>query len=107
MLAKKLNRVKKFILTYKYYDILAAIDLNKIENWKDVKGKSIWTNTQFKSHKEINNNSHFCFPFIARSFNNLTSFSIFLQDDSNKKTEFESSEKKVSIFNFQIDFFLV
>ena len=94
MLAKKLNRVKKFILTYKYYDILAAID-------------SIWTNTQFKSHKEINNNSHFCFPFIARSFNNLTSFSIFLQDDSNKKTEFESSEKKVSIFNFQIDIFLV
>ena len=94
VLAKKLKGVKKCILTYKYYDILAAIDLNKIENWKDVKGKSIWTNTQFKSHKEINNNSHFCFPFITRSFNDLTSFSIFLQDDSNKKMEFESNEKK-------------
>ena len=92
---KKFNLVKKCILTYKYY-ILVAIDLlNKIENWKDVKGKSIWTNTQFKSHKEINNNSHFCFPFITRSFNDLTSFNIFLQEDSNKKIEFESNEKTV------------
>ena len=107
MLAKKLNGVKKCTLTYKYYDTLAAIDLNKIENWKEVKVKSIWTNTQFKSHKEINNNIHFCFPFIRRSFNDLTSFSIFLRDDSNKKVEFESSEKNVSIFNFQIEIFLV
>ena len=38
---KKLNGVKKCILTYKYYDILAAVDLNKIKNLKDVKGKSI------------------------------------------------------------------
>ena len=37
VLAKTLNGVNKCILTY----ILAAIDLNKIENWKDVKGKSI------------------------------------------------------------------
>ena len=51
VLAKKLNGVKKCTLTYKYYDILAAIDLNKIENWKDIKGKSIWTNTQIKSYK--------------------------------------------------------
>ena len=82
---------------------MASIDLNKIENWKDVKGKSIWTNVQFKSHKEINNNS----PFITRSFNDLTNFSIFLQDDSNNKIEFESDEQKISIFNFQIDIFLV
>ena len=86
---------------------MASIDLNKIENWKDVKGKSIWTNVQFKSHKEINNNSHLCFPFITRSFNNLTNFSVFLQDDSNNKIEFESDEQKISIFNFQIDIFLV
>ena len=46
-----------------------------------------------KSDKEINN-SHLCFPFITRSFNDLTSFSIFLQDDSNKKIEFETDEKK-------------
>ena len=81
VLAKKLNGVKKNILNYKYFSILATIDLNKIENWNDVKGKSIWTNVQFKSFQEINNNSHICFPFITRCFNDLTNFSVFLQDD--------------------------
>ena len=61
---------------------------------------------QFKNHKEINNNSHISFPFITRSFNDLTSFSIDLQDDTNEKIEFKEGEKKISIFNFQIDIFL-
>ena len=54
-----------------------------------MKVQSIWTNVAFKDHKEINNNNHLSFPFIRRSFSNLTSFSIFLQDDSNKKIEFK------------------
>ena len=58
--------LKKAILTYNKNEILAVVDLNKIENWKDVKRKSIWTNTQFKSHKEKNNNSHLCFPFTVK-----------------------------------------
>ena len=69
--------LKKAMLTYNKYEVLAVVDLNKIENWKNVKGKSIWTNTQFKSHEEINNNSHLCFLFTVKSFNDLTSFSIF------------------------------
>ena len=91
---KKLYGVKKSILNYKTFDFLTSIDLNKIENWKDLKGKSIWTNVQFKSHKEINNNSHLCFLFITRSFNYLTNFSVFLQDGSNNKIKFESDEQK-------------
>ena len=78
----------------KLFGILAVIDLNKINNWNDIKIQSIWTNAAFKDHKEINNNNHLCFPFITRSFSDLTSFSIFLQDDSNKKIEFKSGEKK-------------
>ena len=94
VLAKNLNRVKKGILNDKSFDIIAAINLQKINNWEDVKCQSIWTNIEFKSHKEINNNSHLCFPFITRYFNNLTSFRIFFQDDSNNKIEFETGEKK-------------
>ena len=86
--------MKKGILNHKNFDILAAINLNKIKNWKEIKGQLIWTNVQFKNHKEINKNSHICFPFITRSFNDLTSFSIYLQDDSNKKIEFKVGEKK-------------
>ena len=32
IIAKKLNRVKKSILNYKAFDILAIVDLNKINN---------------------------------------------------------------------------
>ena len=95
------------ILNNKIFDILAVLDLNKINYWIDIKGQSIWTNAAFKDNKEINNNNHFCFPFITRSFSDLTSFSIYLQDDSNKIIEFKSGERKISIFNFQIDIFLV
>ena len=98
VLAKKINGVKKSILNYKTFAILATIDLNKIENWKDVKGQLIWSNVQFKNRKEINNNSHICFPFITRPFNDLTSFSIYLQDDSNQKIEFKEGEKKKKHF---------
>ena len=94
IIAKKLNRIKKSVLNYRTFDILAIVDLNKINNWADVKGQSIWTNAPFKDHKEINNNNHLCFPFITRSFSDLTSFSIFLQDGTNKKIEFKSGEKK-------------
>ena len=73
---------------------MADINLNKIDKWEDIKSQSVWTNVQFKDHKEINNNSHLCFPFITRTFSDLTSFTITLQDDQNKKIEFESGEKK-------------
>ena len=105
ILGKKLNGVKKSILNKKLFDILAVIDLNKIKNRADIKGQSIWTNVSFKDHKEIKNNHHLCFPFITRSFSDLTCFSIHLQDDSNKKIEFKSGKRKISIFNFQIDIF--
>ena len=88
--------MKKGILNHKNFDILAAINLNKIKNWKEIKGQLIWTNVQFKNHKEINKNSHICFPFITRSFNDLASFSIYLQDDSNKKKNNCQKQKKYS-----------
>ena len=92
--AKELNGVKPSILDDKAYNLLAITDLNKIDNWADVKGQSAWTRVAFKDHEEINNNSHLCFPFPTRSFSDLTSFRIFLQDDRNKKIEFKSGEKK-------------
>ena len=105
--ANNLSGVKKAILDYKTYNILAEIDVSKIKNWDKIKGQSIWVNVQFKYHKKMNNNNHLCFPFITRSFSDLTSFSIFFQDDQNKKIEFSKDEKKLSIFNFEIDIYLV
>ena len=77
ILRKNLSGIKKSILNQKVFDILAIVDLNKINNWKDIKGQSIWTNVSFKDAKEINNNNHLCFPFITKSFSDLSSFSTF------------------------------
>ena len=53
MTAKELNGVKKSILNDKGYNLFAIIDLNKINNWSEVKGQSVWTSVAFKDHKEI------------------------------------------------------
>ena len=82
---KYLSPGKKSILNAKNYDLVAIIDLHKINNRKEKKGQSIWINVSFKDKKEINNNSHLCFPFVARSLNDLKSFSIYLQDDKKKR----------------------
>ena len=102
----KIIRAEKAILNYKIYDILADIDTEKINKWEDIKGESIWVNVQFKDHKELNNSNHLCFPFVTRTFSDLTSFTILLLDDQNKKIEFKTGEKKVSILNFQTDVYL-
>ena len=103
---KELNGVKKSILNGKVQDLLSIIDLDKINSWKEIKGQSIWINATFKDQKEINNNSHLCFPFLTRSLNDLLSFSIHLRDDKNKEIEFNSGEQKINILNFQTDVFL-
>ena len=103
---KELNGVKKSILNGKVYDLVSIIDLDKISNWNEIKGQSMWISVAFEDQKEINNNSHLCFPYVTRSLNDLTSFSIYLQDDKNKEIEFKSRKQKISILNFQIDVYL-
>ena len=102
----KISSAKKAILNYRLFDLIAEIDLGKVNNWNDIKGESIWVNVQFKDHKEINNESHLCFPFVTRTLSDLTSFTINLQDGQNKKIEFKSAEKIACILNFQVDVYL-
>ena len=104
---KELSGVRKSLLNRKIYSLLAKINLDKINNWEEVKGQSVWTNITFKEQKAISENTHVCFPFMTKSFSDLTRFRIVLQEDQNKKIEFSSREKTISIFNFQIEIFLV
>ena len=104
ILGKNLSGVKKSILNKKIFDILAKVDLKKINNWDDIKGQSVWTNASFKDQKEISDSSHLCFPFITKSFSDLCNVSIFLQDDSDKKIEFKPDEKKKVFLTFKLTF---
>ena len=70
----ELNGAKKSILNSKVRDLMAIIDLDKINSWTEIKDQLI--NATLKDQKEINNNSHFCFTFVTKSLNDLLSFSI-------------------------------
>ena len=71
---RELNGAKKSILNSKVRDLMAIIDLDKINSWTEIKDQLI--NATLKDQKEINNNSHFCFTFVTKSLNDLLCFSI-------------------------------
>ena len=98
--------LKKALINSKIYNLIGIIDLKIINNWKEMKGQSIWINATLEEQKEINNSRHLCFPFSTRTLNDLLSFSINLLDDNNKEITFEDNQKKISILNFKINVFV-
>ena len=82
--------------------MLGIIDLN---NWKEMKGQSLWVNATLEEQKEINNSKYLCFLFVTSTLNDLLSFHINLIDDNNKDIKFRDNLRKINILNFQIDVF--
>ena len=73
---RELNGAKKSMLNSKVRDLMAIIDLDKINSSTEIKNQLLWINATLKDQREINNNSHFCFTFVTKSLNDLLSFSI-------------------------------
>ena len=91
---RTLNEAKIVLINGKIYNILGIINLNKINDWEYIKGKSLWVNVNFDGADQINNSEHIYFSFMTSSLNDLLDFSINLNDDDNKAIEFNSGEKK-------------
>ena len=102
---RKLNKVKKAPVNSQIYDLIRIFGLKKTNNWKEIKGQSIWINATLEEQTEINNR-HLCFSFSMKTLNDLLSFSIYLLYDNNKEITFEDNKKKISILNFKTDFFV-
>ena len=102
---RELNNAKVAHENSTISNILGVINLKKIENCENIKGKSLWVNVNFHSPEEVKSAEHFCFPFKTMSLDDLLSVSIYLIDDDNKLTEFVSSKNKISILNFKTDVF--
>ena len=97
---------KKLLINGKIYSLIGIIDLQKINSWDNIKGKSLWVNATFNEQEEINNSKHLCFSLMTSSLNNLLNFSINLIDNKNKQINFTSGKNKITILNFKIDVFL-
>ena len=88
---RELNDAKVALTKGDISNVLGIINLNKIENWENIKGKSLWVNVNFNSLEEVQSAEHFYFPFETTSLNDLLSFIIYLINDGNKPIEFFSS----------------
>ena len=94
---RELNNVKKSLINSKIYGLIGITDLKKINDWEEIKGRSLWINVTFEEQKEINNSKHLCFPFMTRTLSDLLNFSINLVNDNNKQIVFEDNEKNKDI----------
>ena len=94
---RELNNVKKSLINSEIYGLIGITDLKKINDWEEIKGRSLWINVTFEEQKEINNSKHLCFPFMTRTLSDLLNFSINLVNDNNKQIVFEDNEKNKDI----------
>ena len=101
---RELKKAKIALINGKILNILGVINLDKITNWKIIKGKSIWVNVDFQELKN-EKSGHFSFSFKTTNLADLSSFSIYLIDCDNKKNRFCQRRKKISLLNFKIDIY--
>ena len=92
---RELNDVQKYLINSKIYGLLGIIYLNKLNNWEEIKGQSLWINATLEEQKEINNTRHIFFTFSTQSLNDLLNFNVILLGSNNKDIEFNAKEKKL------------
>ena len=82
--------------------MLGVINLSEIYNLENIKGDSRWVNTVFD--KYIQKSDHFAFGFITDSVRDILNFSFSLLNDKAELISFPSSEQKVTVLNFKMQF---
>ena len=63
-----LNEAKNALVNGKLFKSIDVIDLNEIEHWEKVKGKSKWVNATFTDSEQTNSSLTFCIWFYHNKF---------------------------------------
>ena len=74
---RELNVVQKSLLNSKIYQLLGIIDLKKINNWKQIKGQSMWINARLEKQRKTNNSRRLVIPwsnYIALGVGNTSAY---------------------------------
>lgn len=66
---RELNNAKPAHSNGNLVNLLGVINLNKINNWKYIKDKSLWINVNFDRQENVENTDYFCFSFKTASLN--------------------------------------
>ena len=88
---QELNKAKTALTNGKIVSILGVINLNKINEWNKIKGKSIWINANFEDIKD-KNSEHISFSFETKNLSDLLLFRLYLIDSQNNKIAVEKKK---------------
>ena len=99
-----LDSAKKALINGKLYSILGIVNFSEINNWDDVKGKSVYVSVKFDDiNSAIDSAIHFAFKFKTAFPTEIFEFKIELLDDQVNQIKFGSGETKVPALDIQID----
>ena len=79
------------LINGKLYKTLEVGNINQIEEWQKLKGKSKWVNAVFNDFEDLTVAKHFAFAFITNSLQDIPSFEFSLLYDKANLGNFISS----------------
>ena len=97
-----LNDAKDVLINGKLYKTPGVVNINQIEEWQKLKGKSKWVNAVFNDSEDLTVAKHFAFAFTTNSLQDILNFELNFLDDKANLITFILSEKKVPVLNFSI-----
>ena len=102
LISNGLNNVSTSLIKRKIYKSIGVLNVNKITNWTELKGKSNWVNIVFNDWENPTLAKHFAFAFETTNLNDLLNFELSLLDDEAKPIKFPATEQKIPALTFTI-----
>ena len=97
-----LNDAKEILINGKVFQKIGVIYTSEIEDSKDIKTTSHWTNVVLTDSKYPIAAKHYAFGFETADLHNLLYFEYSLLGEEGKRIEFDTGEDKIPALNFTI-----
>ena len=90
------------LINRKIYKSVGVVNVNKLTNWTELKGKSKCVNIVLNDSEYSTLAKHFAFAFETTNLNDLLNFELSLLDDQAKLIKFAATEQKIPALTFTI-----
>ena len=90
------------LINRKIYKSVGVVNVNKLTNWTELKGKSKCVNIVLNDSEHSTLAKHFAFAFETTNLNDLLNFELSLLDDQAKPIKFAATEQKIPALTFTI-----
>ena len=90
------------LINRKIYKSVGVVNVNKLTNWTELKGKSKCVNIALNDSEYSTLAKHFAFAFETTNLNDLLNFELSLLDDQAKPIKFAATEQKIPALTFTI-----